>query len=130
MDPERREKGISRRKMLKSVGASAAVAWSAPVLMSVKTPAYAQASPSCLPFDCLSFRASCGPSGCMVPPGCDPINQNQCVLLIDGSCFCSLGPRSRSTCDSDADCPDGDHCCLVEPDCGMGRSACCRPCLP
>lgn len=38
--------GISRRKMLKRVGAGAAVAWTAPILTSVSVPAYAQ-SPTC-----------------------------------------------------------------------------------
>jgi CHRD domain-containing protein len=38
--------GISRRQMLQRIGAGAAVAWTAPVLMSVKSPAFAQ-SPSC-----------------------------------------------------------------------------------
>jgi hypothetical protein len=37
---------ISRRRLIKRLGAGAAVAWSAPVLMSVKVPAFAQ-SPSC-----------------------------------------------------------------------------------
>jgi hypothetical protein len=37
---------ISRRRMIKRIGAGAAVAWTAPVLMSVKTPAFAQ-SPAC-----------------------------------------------------------------------------------
>jgi len=38
--------GISRRQMLQRIGAGAAVAWTAPVLMTVKSPAFAQ-SPSC-----------------------------------------------------------------------------------
>ncbi|MGH2557363.1 MAG: CHRD domain-containing protein [Actinomycetota bacterium] len=38
--------GISRRRMLKRVGAGAAVAWTAPILMSVRVPAFAQ-SPVC-----------------------------------------------------------------------------------
>jgi CHRD domain-containing protein len=39
--------GVSRRRMLKRIGAGAAVAWTAPILTSVRTPAFAQASPSC-----------------------------------------------------------------------------------
>jgi CHRD domain len=38
---------ISRRKMLKRVGAGVAVAWTAPILTSVRVPAYAQVSPGC-----------------------------------------------------------------------------------
>jgi CHRD domain len=40
------QNGISRRRMIKRIGAGAAVAWTAPVLMTVKTPAFAQ-SPAC-----------------------------------------------------------------------------------
>jgi hypothetical protein len=36
---------ISRRKMLKRMGAGAAVAWSAPILTSVSTPAFASYPP-------------------------------------------------------------------------------------
>lgn len=38
--------GVSRRKMLKRIGAGAAVAWTAPIITSVRTPAWAQ-YPSC-----------------------------------------------------------------------------------
>jgi CHRD domain len=37
---------ISRRRLIKRIGAGAAVAWTAPVLLSIKVPAFAQ-SPSC-----------------------------------------------------------------------------------
>jgi hypothetical protein len=37
---------ISRRRLIKRLGAGAAVAWSAPVLLSVRTPAFSQ-SPAC-----------------------------------------------------------------------------------
>ena len=36
------EKEISRRRMLKRVGAGAAIAWTAPILTSVHSPAFAQ----------------------------------------------------------------------------------------
>jgi hypothetical protein len=39
-------KAISRRRLIKRIGAGAAVAWSAPVLLSVRVPAFSQ-SPSC-----------------------------------------------------------------------------------
>jgi hypothetical protein len=38
--------GVSRRQVLKRIGVGAAVAWTAPILTSVRVPAYA-ASPSC-----------------------------------------------------------------------------------
>jgi len=39
---------ISRRRMIKRIGAGAAVAWTAPVLMSVRVPAFAQSPPCAL----------------------------------------------------------------------------------
>jgi extensin-like protein len=45
MEPNESRDGISRRKMLKRIGAGAAVVWTAPILTSVRVPAYA-ASPS------------------------------------------------------------------------------------
>jgi hypothetical protein len=39
--------GISRRKMLRRMGAGVAIAWTAPILTSVRVPAYAQVSPGC-----------------------------------------------------------------------------------
>lgn len=38
---------ISRRRMLKRLGTGVAVAWTAPILTSVRVPAYAQVSPGC-----------------------------------------------------------------------------------
>ena len=38
---------ISRRRMLRRLGAGVAVAWTAPILTSVRVPAYAQVSPGC-----------------------------------------------------------------------------------
>ncbi len=47
MEPDRPEiEGISRRRMLKRIGAGAAIAWSAPVLTSFRAPAFA-VSPVC-----------------------------------------------------------------------------------
>jgi hypothetical protein len=39
--------GISRRRMLRRMGAGVAIAWTAPILTSVRVPAYAQVSPGC-----------------------------------------------------------------------------------
>ena len=38
---------ISRRRMLRRLGAGVAVAWTAPILTSVQVPAYAQTTPGC-----------------------------------------------------------------------------------
>jgi hypothetical protein len=39
--------GISRRRMLRRMGTGVAIAWTAPILTSVRVPAYAQVSPGC-----------------------------------------------------------------------------------
>jgi hypothetical protein len=46
MEPTGQSESISRRRMLKRIGAGAAVAWTAPVLTSIRTPAFA-ATPAC-----------------------------------------------------------------------------------
>jgi hypothetical protein len=45
MDREPPESSVSRREMLKRLGVTTGVAWAAPVLSSIRTPAYAQAYP-------------------------------------------------------------------------------------
>jgi hypothetical protein len=88
------EDRISRRKALKRVAAGAGVAWSAPILTSLRTPAFAQYGPC--------------------SPGCDPCQFGElcgttcgCVGIPD-ECFCSdLGvcnPDGTPTCTTDADC--------------------------
>ena len=47
MEEEVRENQVSRRKMLKRIGAGAAVAWTAPILTSIRTPAFAAGSAGC-----------------------------------------------------------------------------------
>jgi hypothetical protein len=47
MEAGEEKDAVSRRRMLKRIGAGAAVAWTAPVLTSLRAPAFAQASPVC-----------------------------------------------------------------------------------
>jgi hypothetical protein len=92
--PER----ISRRRIIKRGAAGAAVAWTAPVLMSLRTPAFA-ASPSCDTFDC--SKLPCTPSS-----SCS--NHQICTCLFatksDG-CVCVSHYVPGQDCTSDADCP-------------------------
>ena len=69
MTPEDLEpkEGISRRKMLKRIGAGAAIAWTAPVLTSIKTPAFAQ---SPCEKDCGGNDCGCN-SACNVAVPCN-----------------------------------------------------------
>src|SRR5919198_2408894 len=117
--------------MLKRIGAGAAIAWTAPVLTSMRTPAFAQ--------------SGCGPEPCTgcTPLPCTPQNFCQvpcfafCVQRIDNCCFCSpaIGwnnPPSPPICSSDSDCSffaPGSVCVKLDP-CwgGSGNVGCAAPC--
>jgi len=114
------EAGISRRRMLKRIGAGAAVAWTAPILTSIRTPAFAQ-SPSCdcPPFNCESGQQLCE-NGCFCSPhhGGGP-----CVCWGGGLCS-----NQAPICATDADCaPFGPDlaCGDVDPNCGCAGSVAC-----
>lgn len=117
---EHTPKGISRRSMLKRVGAGAAVAWSAPILTSIRTPAFAQfyvCDPGCP--EC-QFGAQCGP--------------NCACVGVPDNCFCSNLGACRSPdpiCRTDADCEQicaGGVCaeCIFDPSCA--ETSCWCPC--
>jgi hypothetical protein len=129
MSPEELEvkDGISRRRMLKRIGAGAAVAWSAPILTSIKTPAFAQNEPPPCPCDInmpCNFAIDCNDSGGLC----------NCWVLTDRSdCWC--GPfdacANHAPCSSNADCASGERCienccgtlCYAPCDVGSGRRA-------
>src|ERR1700724_3540177 len=75
MDSEQPRVRISRRKVLKQIGTGAAIAWSAPILTSIETPAFAESRLGCDP------RPTCSPRP--TPPR-QPCNGNpdcQCYML-------------------------------------------------
>ena len=108
--------GISRRTMIKRTGATAAAAWTLPVLSTLNAKASAQASPvGCA--DCSN------PCGVLCGDSCS------CLLEVGGtdSCFCHEGSScdAQPLCTTSADCPTGLKCaasccpdlrCL--PECG------------
>jgi hypothetical protein len=105
------KEGISRRRMLKRIGAGAAIAWSAPVLTSIRTPAFAQGSPpgsacdegqSCQPA-CDALRPCQQPSNCACFPTIDN-SACHCGDIRDGSC------SSFTPCSTQADCAGGEVC--------------------
>jgi hypothetical protein len=114
--------GVSRRRMLKRIGAGAAVAWTAPILTSIRTPAFA-VTPSCGKQcdpgqNCAAcpFLAACGgDSNCQCwqkstdqGPGC---------ICSDFVAFCGdtpLCPGGQADCNA---APGGPWCC-VETCCG------------
>jgi hypothetical protein len=124
MSPEEIEgqDGISRRRMLKRIGAGAAIAWSAPILTSIRTPAFAQYGGSpcnpgqvCTP-DCDVIRP-CQSGNCACFRNVDT-SECHCGDLLDGLC------ASFPPCVTGADCPAGLTC--VASCCPTG--ICMAPC--
>jgi hypothetical protein len=107
---------LSRRRMLKRIGAGAAVAWSAPVLSSLRTPAFAQYPPpheECRGATCAAFIPCSGPN-----PDC------VCVTTSEGTGTCTPGSTLCSTlaiCGPGGACAPGTFCavdtCCVDPVC-------------
>jgi hypothetical protein len=115
MGAERSDR-ISRRGALKRIGAGTAIAWSAPVLSSLRTPAYAQ-YPRVCPSRCLGCNAGdCGTG----PTGIPCV----CAQTVIGGCDCfqpvCLG---APLCDAaDPACPVGFACVIAEC-CGVSFCA-------
>jgi hypothetical protein len=129
---------VSRRQIIKRVGTGTALVWSAPALMSIAAPAFAQASPSCR----LLTAGICSGSPDLTcdEAGCPPMSSTcVCGRTLDGSCFCASGGLCRTTdppiCQSDADCESlvgpGFKCAELDPCTGSlcaGRRICVSPC--
>jgi hypothetical protein len=118
--------GISRRRMLKRIGAGAAVAWSAPILTSINTSAYAATGPCAGQPNCLS--------GCNGHLLCG----NPCFCMqhhVDKACVC-IGQGLCAVCSNDADCDPitgpGSVCVDVDQNAGccvgISNTACQPPC--
>jgi len=125
MSPEELEpkEGISRRKMIRRIGAGAAVAWTAPILTSIKTPAFAAYVTPC-PDSCAG-----GDFGPCSPP------QNGCPT---GSCTGGLGCFAQHDVEGQCHCFQNIFCTCVSPcnsssDCGPRQrctdNGCGRTCL-
>jgi hypothetical protein len=108
----------TRREILKKVGIGAAVAWSAPAVLSVDA-AFAGGSPRCPADGCqkdgqCAAAATCGPTGdCACFFTTEPGDQTACT---NGEFSCS-GQQVCQTCD---DCPSGWSCvrtCCPDPVC-------------
>lgn len=118
---------ISRRKALKRLGAGAAVAWSAPILSSIRAPAFAQATGPCSEHqDCL--RGCTGELPCL----------DFCYCMqrhSDKACVC-IGAGLCADCTQDSDCEPitgpGSTCVDVDQDLGccsgFSDTACQPPC--
>jgi hypothetical protein len=117
---------ISRRRMLKRIGAGAAVAWSAPILTSLSTPAFAdQYCTQCAGDFCFG-QTVCGtdpPLGC---PCAQPVGSEGgavCFCYHDDFCV------SRTPCPGgQGDCPAGETCVHTCCDAFIGSPVCFPPC--
>ena len=120
--------GISRRRMLKRIGAGAAVAWSAPILTSIRTPAFAQSEiPVCETCSSCPDQAACNDDSSCQCWMASPDNNNACVCNAFVA-FCGdtpLCPNGQGDCDSQlpgSTCVQ--TCCgqLCAPPCGGAQS--------
>jgi hypothetical protein len=104
--------GISRRRMIKRIGAGAAIAWSAPVLTSIRTPAFAQI------YDCPGTDWNCG----------DPFVE--CGVPVPGTiCLCDLNTEGATICWNDFSCGDPRATpCASSADCGSEFPHCATTC--
>ena len=122
---------ISRRRMLKRIGAGAAVAWSAPIITSLHTPAFAASGGSCsgcAPFDCNNPAFTCQNPSCP-----------WCVQKLSGACSCANsvewnvnGFGLPPICASDADCVQflgpNSVCITMAADCDAVGNVGCAAC--
>ena len=122
--PERKAR-ISRRRLLKRLGAGAAVAWSAPILSSIRTPAFAQYPSGCGNPPCTFLVPGCG-LGDGVPCGggelvcaCFTTTESECFCINQAVCACA------QTCTTSGDCPAGQRCIVNT---GCGRNVCLAGC--
>jgi hypothetical protein len=126
------EDGISRRRMLRRIGAGAAVAWSAPVLTSIRAPAFA-ATPPPPPPECDACTECPDRAACAKNDSC------QCWMKSTdqdpGGCVCG---NFVEFCPDAVPCPTGqvecarnapgttcvETCCgrICVADCGGGQS--------
>jgi hypothetical protein len=130
MSPEEFEvkDGISRRRMLKRIGAGAAIAWSAPVLSSIRTPAFAQRENVCAS----ACGGGCTPGvPCDVAHACDAACALTCVCFNKfdlSECRCRAFPSNSCAdyppCSSDADCAAGSVCQATCCPTGICMTAC------
>jgi hypothetical protein len=96
-------RGLSRRAALKGVGAGAALAWTAPAVLSVGNEAFAAGSadrcPTCAPYTCTGADAACGTPPCH----CAQRAEDGACVCYDNSGLCAP-PGSPNPCATDADC--------------------------
>jgi hypothetical protein len=116
--------GISRRRMIKRIGAGAAIAWSAPILTSIRTPAFAQNYDGICPDTgcpgenfqpCSSGDNGCETGACTGGLGCFKVDDTEGACHCAQNIFCSC----VVACSSSSDCGT-DQFCVANTGCGSG----------
>ena len=135
---------ISRRRMIKRLGAATAVAWTAPVLSTLGgTPAFAQdqACVDCAPVGSTGAQACANQPDCGAEPSGNPCS---CLRTAEGGCGCHscvfCDNPAIVSCTSAAGCPAGWLCAIsccsdpasstdfvCQPDCDGGDNP--DPCV-
>lgn len=127
VEPEGSGSRISRRRMLKRIGAGAVVAWSAPIISSLRTPAFAQYPTVCPETSRCPDVIFCGGTTCL------------CTATVEGDrnlCQEDFLCGTRPTCSTSAECQaqgfdfcraEGTGCCAGSPGlcvnhCGTGAA--------
>ena len=109
-ESERPTDGVSRRTMLKRIGAAGAIAWVTPVISSLTTPAHAATSFVTCGHTCIHCESNadlCGQAG--------PFNQCFCSPRLDNASDCFCG--EEVSCAATHACADGQR--LRRPGIGL-----------
>jgi hypothetical protein len=117
-----RAAACSRRDALRRLGLMAGVAWSAPVVLSVASPAAAAGTPA--PGTTTSTSTTLPPAECVGGtcqefPQCSSNADCVCAITADGGTLClpgSVGCNSLDVCGPNLDCPPG-FTCVIESCC-------------
>src|SRR2546428_10947569 len=116
------KEGISRRKMMKRIGAGAAIAWTAPILTSIRTPAFAYGPP---------------PPGCSTNDNCGCVTPCEAAIPCNGNPLCNCWVASADNgsvclcrnfvafCGETPLCPNGQSDCDAIPGAGCCVQTCC-----
>jgi hypothetical protein len=120
MNEDEPRQGISRRRALKRIGVAAGIAWTAPIVASIRTPAFA-GSPVA---GCSDQDFVCGGPLTVCGQGNNGLD-----------CFCEKGSSGSTICVNDLFCDDGLTVCTSDTDCPSGwicaaDSCCGTVCLP
>jgi hypothetical protein len=119
MDSVETEQGISRRTLLKRVGAGAAIAWAAPIVTSFGSKAFAGLPGRCnAPCDVITICAVNRPGEVDSICACSADTEGRCA------CWANVFCNNITSCASTADCPAGWRCI---PNTGCGAGGFCIP---